>query len=74
MPYDYVRASFVMQDGLALEDGSIVFRLTEDGRERGLSWRSNNSGSSAENRGAPRPKGPPCAAARKPMAAIDITN
>jgi len=29
---DYLRASLVRQDGPAREDGSIVFRLTEDGR------------------------------------------
>jgi hypothetical protein len=34
---DYLRASLVRQDGPAREDGSIVFRLTEDGRVRGLS-------------------------------------
>jgi hypothetical protein len=34
---DYLRASLVRQNGPAREDGSIVFRLTEDGRARGLS-------------------------------------
>jgi hypothetical protein len=32
----FLRASFVRQDGSAQEGGSIIFRLTEDGRRRGL--------------------------------------
>jgi hypothetical protein len=32
----FLRASFVRQHGPAQADGSIIFRLTEDGRQRGL--------------------------------------
>jgi hypothetical protein len=32
---DFIRASFVKQDGPEAEDGSITYRLTNDGRERG---------------------------------------
>jgi hypothetical protein len=34
---DYLRASFIKQDGPEDENGRITFRLTNDGRERGLS-------------------------------------
>jgi hypothetical protein len=34
---DYLRASLVSQDGPADAEGSVIYRLTQDGRERGLS-------------------------------------
>lgn len=34
---DFIRASFVEQEGPADDAGSVVYRLSDDGRERGLS-------------------------------------